>query len=256
MREHLSDLVLDEVMAGGPRPPHLETCDACQGRLSRLRTHAEQTRAAAAFSRVRAQVLAEAAARQARPATSWFSGWLLVPALATLVIGVFRGPLMETVRGPTVSDGREVPTEPGPGIRVKGPPSVELLRLEDGQVNPVLHEGDEVALRLRSGGRRYALVVSVDTGGQVEALWPLGAQESGELDVEQPAPLFQVTRGGFVVHALYSETPLRLDDLRDWLATHGPDCSGATGTSACQEPTGLPAGSAHAAVSLGVEASR
>lgn len=249
MSEHLSDLVLDEVMAGGARPPHLEACDTCNARVTLLRAHAEGVRARPDFSRVRARVLSEAAQRPSRPAASWFSGWLLVPALATVAMVVLlRGPLSgDTVEGPPL-------VTPGPGIRVKGPPGVELLRLVDGQVNPVLREGDEVALRLRSGGRRYALVVSVDVEGQVEALWPSGAARSGELDAEQPAPLFQVTRGDFAVHAIYSETPLTLDEVRAWLAMHGPECSGASGETPCQEPAGLPSGAAHATVSLQVEA--
>jgi hypothetical protein len=246
MSEHLSDLVLDEVLAGGSRPSHLESCDACRERVARLRAHAEDVRAGLHFSRVRARVLSEVAKREARPATSWFSGWLLVPTLATLaMVVVFRG----AVVGEGPGEGL-----PGPGIREKGPPAVELLRLEDGQVNPVLREGDEVALRLRSGGRPYALVVSMDGGGQVEALWPSGAEHSGALTAEAPAPLFQVTRGDFVVHALYSETPLRLDAIRDWLTRHGSECLGASESTACQEPAGLPPGTAHAAASLSVEA--
>lgn len=251
MSEHLSDLVLDEVMAGGPRPPHLETCDTCRERVTRLRTHADGVRATPDFSRVRARVLSAAAQRPPQRAATCFSGWLLVPALATLAAVVVVRPLLasDTVQDPA-------PVVSSPGTRVKGPPGVELLRLADGQVNPVLHEGEEVALRLRGGGRRFALVVSMDGGGQVEALWPSGAAHSGELDAEQPAPLFQVTRGDFAVHALYSETPLSLEDVRDWLVTHGAGCSGASGSEACLEPAGLPSGTAHAAVSLQVEASR
>lgn len=250
MSEHLSDLVLDEVLAGGPRPSHLESCGACRERVARLRAHAEEVRAGLHFSRVRARVLSEVAKREARPATSWFSAWLLVPTLAALAtVVVFRG----VVVGDRVGEGQGGGL-PGPGVRVKGPPTVELLRLEDGQVNPVLREGDEVALRLRSGGRPFALVVSMDGGGQVEALWPSGAEHSGELTAEVPAPLFQVTRGDFVVHALYSETPLRLDAVRDWLSRHGVECLGASESTACQEPAGLPPGTVHAAVSLSVEA--
>jgi hypothetical protein len=248
MSEHLSDLVLDEVMAGGAKPPHLESCDTCNARVARLRTHADGVRARPDFSRVRARVLSEAARRPSRPTASWLSGWLLVPVLASLAMVVLlRGPLSGDTPG-------TVPLPATPGLRVKGPPGVELLRLVDGQVNPVLREGDEVALRLRSGGRRYALVVSVDAQGQVEALWPSGAEHSGELDAEQPAPLFQVTRGDFAVHAIYSESPLSLDEVRDWLPTHGSECSGASDAAACQEPAGLPSGAAHATVSLQVEA--
>ncbi|WP_163990958.1 hypothetical protein [Pyxidicoccus caerfyrddinensis] len=250
MSEHLSDLVLDEVMAGGPQPPHLESCDTCNARVTRLRAHADGVRARPDFSRVRAHVLSEAARRPSRPAASWFSGWLLVPALATVAMVVLlRGPLS----GDTPATGT-LPVKPV--LRVKGPPGVELLRLLDGQVNPVLREGDEVALRLRSGGRRYALVISVDVEGQVEALWPSGAARSGELDAEQPAPLFQVTRGDFAVHAIYSESPLSLDEVRDWVPMHGSECSGAPSEAACQEPAGLPSGAAHATVSLQVEAPR
>ncbi|NMO21879.1 hypothetical protein [Pyxidicoccus fallax] len=250
MSEHLSDLVLDEVLAGGARPPHLESCGACQERAARLGAHAARVRATPDFSRVRARVLSQAAEREARPATSWFSALLLVPALASLAVVMLWGP-----RFGAEEAGPEVPASAGgQGIRVKGPPAVELLRLDDGQVNPVLREGDAVALRLRSGGRPYALVVSVDAGGQVEALWPAGAVGSGALDAEVPAPLFQVTQGDFVVHAIYSEMPLRLDDVREWLGRHGPECPGASDSTVCQEPAGLPPATAHAAVSLAVEA--
>lgn len=249
MSEHLSDLVLDEVLAGGSRPSHLEACGACRERESRLRTHADGVRTSPHFSRVRARVLSEAA-RPSRPEPSWFSAWLLVPALASVAMAVLllRNPVAEEAVGrkPAVAE------TPRPDRRVKGPPGVELLRLVDGQVNPVLHEGDEVALRLRSGGRRYALVISVDGGGRVEALWPSAAGHSGELDGGQAAPLFQVTQGDFTVHAIYSETPLQLDEVRDWLSLHG--CGVDSGTMACQEPVGLPSGAAHAAVRLEVEA--
>jgi hypothetical protein len=86
----------------------------------------------------------------------------------------------------------------------------------------------------------------------MEALWPAGTERSGELDGGQSAPLFQVTRGDFTVHAIYSETPLPLDEVRGWLPRHA--CSADSGTVACQEPVGLPPGAAHAAVSLAVEA--
>ncbi|MCP3142792.1 hypothetical protein [Pyxidicoccus xibeiensis] len=256
MSEHLSDFALDEVLAGGPRSPHLESCGACRERLARLGAHAESVQAGPHFSRVRARLLAEAAQRPSRPTTSWFSAWLLVPALATLAVVVVQGtPPVDAggQAGPSTGAEGAAPAG-GQGTRVKGPPAVELFRLEDGQVNPALKEGDAVALRLRSGGRPYALVVSMDVGGQVEALWPAGAGRSGELVAEQPAPLFQVTRGDFVVHAIYSDTPLRFDEVRAWLATHGPRCPGASVEVACHEPSGLPPGSAHAAVALGVEA--
>ncbi|MCY0997874.1 hypothetical protein OWM54_12055 [Myxococcus sp. MISCRS1] len=139
-------------------------------------------------------------------------------------------------------------------MRVKGPPQVELLRLKDGEVNPRLQEGDEVALRLRSAGHRYALVVAMDSGKQVEALWPPRGHQSGELAAAQPAPLFQVTQGDFVVHALYSETPLRLDTVQEWLGTLKPECHATPMSASCLSLANVPPGVAHAAVALQVEA--
>ncbi|QDF08649.1 hypothetical protein [Myxococcus xanthus] len=252
MSEHLSDLVLDEVVAGGAQPPHLTHCTTCRARLEQLRTHAEEVRTRAHFSRVRAHVLSEAAALPQERATPWFARWMLVPILATLAtVVVVRGSMTEVPE--TTPAGPETPP-PLLGMRVKGPPHVELLRLKDGAVNPLLQEGDEVALRLRSGGQRYALVVVMDGGKQVEALWPQAGLQSGELATAQPAPLFQVTQGDFVVHALYSETPLRLDTVRDWLSTLRPECRAAPMSAACLSLASTPPGVAHAAVSLQVEA--
>ncbi|NOJ82142.1 hypothetical protein [Myxococcus xanthus] len=261
MSEHLSDLVLDEVVAGGMSPPHLESCAACRERLALLESHAEKVRAGPHFTRVRARVLSERAAPPRKPRAPWRIRWLLVPALATLATVV-------VVRGARAVDPVTSPEGPSPeapfvrpetlepllGMRIKGPPQVELLRLKDGEINPLLQEGDEVALRLRSGGHRYALVVAMDNGKQVEALWPPEGRQSGELAAAQPAPLFQVTQGDFVVHALYSETPLRLDTVRDWLGTLKPECRAAPMSAACLSLAGVPPGVAHAAVALQVEA--
>ncbi|MFE8599207.1 hypothetical protein [Archangium violaceum] len=232
MSEHLSDLMLDEVAVGGPRPVHLEACAACLSRLERLTAHAGVARARPGFSRVRAQVLSEHARLAERKASRWRFGWMLVPALAAAMAMVLWIPAGE--RG---WYGQE---DGPPGIRLKGAPSVELLRLSDGEVNPVLAEGDQVALRLRGGGYRFALVVSVDASGQVEQLWPSEGGASGELAENPPAPLFQVTEGDFVVHAFYSETPLGLDEVRDGLAGHAE----------------LPPGAEHASVTLRVERRR
>lgn len=256
MSEHLSDLVMDEVVAGGMRPPHLESCAACRERLTLLESHAERVRAGPHFARVRARVLSERAAPPQKTGVPWLTRWLLVPVLATLATVV-------VVRGAQAVDPGSSPEEPFVhpgtqepllGMRTKGPPQVELLRLKDGEINPLLQEGDEVALRLRSGGHRYALVVAMDSGKEVETLWPPEGRQSGELVAAQPAPLFQVTQGDFVVHALYSETPLRLDTVRDWLSTLKPECRAAPMSPACLSLGGVPPGVAHAAVALQVEA--
>jgi hypothetical protein len=233
MSEHLSDLVLDEVAVGGPRPVHLEACAACLARLERLRAHAGAARARSGFSQVRARVLSEGARRAEPRASRWRFGWMLVPALAAAMAMVLWLPAGEQAR---YGQGDGLP----PGIRLKGGPAVELLRLSDGEVNPVLSEGDQVALRLRGGGYRYALVVSVDASGQLEQLWPSAGSTSGELAETQPAPLFQVTEGDFVVHAFYSDAPLGLDEVRDGLSGHAE----------------LPPGAEHASVTLAVEPRR
>jgi hypothetical protein len=238
MSEHLSDFTLDAVAVGAPWPAHLEDCGPCRVRLERLRAHAEQVRALPRFAQVRRQVLAQAALREPPAAPWWRTVWMLVPVLATAAVAlvVARGPLARMAAGPAESGT--------PGLRLKGTPSVELLRLGDGLVNPVLSEGDQVALRLQGAGYRYALVVSVDAGGLVEVLWPSASEWSGELAANSTAPLFQVTEGDFVVHAFYSEAPLGLGEVRDWLATAG------------SEPSRLSTAAAHAAVALRVEARR
>lgn len=242
MSEHLSDLVLDEVAVGGPAPAHLEACAACVGRLERLRTHAQAARTRPGFARVRAQVRAEAERRRPVAAASrWRLGWFLVPALASVAVALL------VVRSPPREEE---------GMRVKGAPGVELVRLGDGQVADVLREGDEVALRLRGVGHRYALVVSVDAAGQVEALWPATGEQSGELTVEHLAPLFQVTRGDFVVHAFYSDAPLALEEVRGWLEALGPECAGTAQHPECLVLDGLPEGVSHAAEALVVEERR
>lgn len=227
MNEHLSDLMLDEVVAGSPRPKHLESCADCQGRLGRLRTHAEATRAHPRFLQVRAQVLAEQARVAPPRASRWHFGWLLVPALAAAVAAV-------VIWRPTSGPG--LPGEDLPGVRVKGAPAVELVRLADGAVNPVLSEGDQVSLRLRGGGRRFAWVVLVEGSGKAEPLWPDAGEMSGELSEARTAPVFQVTEGDFVVHAFYSDRPLGLSEVRGWLPG----------------PSQLPPGVAHASAALKV----
>ncbi|WP_224241023.1 hypothetical protein [Hyalangium gracile] len=227
MSDHLSALALDEVAVGGPRPPHLESCVACQGRLERLRTHADATRADPRFLRVRNQVRSEQARTKESRAPRWRLGWVVVPALAAAVaVLVVRRPTGEPW---TIGDGP-------PGVRVKGQPAVELIRLADGAVNPVLSEGDQVELKLRGGGHRFALVVSVDGSGQPEQLWPGSGNTSGALSEAQTTPRFQVTEGDFVVHAFYSDRPLGLDEVRGWLPA----------------PKQLPAGVTHTSVSLKV----
>lgn len=207
MSEHLSDLALDEVAVGGPRPKHLESCATCQGRLERLQAHAEASRADPRFLQVRAQVRAEQARRTKPRPSRWLSGWMLLPimaAAAAVVLLIPRGEQKPIGDGP-------------PGIRVKGPPAVELVRLADGEVNPVLSKGDRVALRLRGGGHPFALIVSVDASGKAEQLWPTGGTTSGELAEAHMTPVFEVTEGDFTVHAFYSNAPLELNEVRGWL---------------------------------------
>lgn len=247
MSEHLSDFTLDEVVVGGPRPAHLEDCGPCQRRLEQLRAYAEAVRAQPRFAHVRTRVL-EHAKRPERPAASawrplrWFVPMLATAAVALLVV---RGPLAWMTPMPGGPDA--------PGTRLKGSPAVELLRMADGQASPVLRKGEQVALRLQGAGYRYALVVAQEASGEVEMLWPSTSRWSGELIANPAAPLFQVTEGDFVVHAFYSDVPLELDEVRDWLALHGPECSKEEPEDECLAPAELSARAAHVAVAQKVE---
>jgi hypothetical protein len=195
MSPHLSDLALDELVADGRRPPHLEECEQCRARAEVRLSAARDLRARTDFAQARARAMG-AAIDPRPPRARWLlPGFALAAAMAVaLVIRVPRGDL-------------------GATVRTKGRVSVELIQVAAERAGSELREGDSVALKLDGGSHRLGLVVSVDRSGKVEALWPLGATSSGALQPAGPSQVFRVTAGDFAVHAFYSDAPLSLPEL-------------------------------------------
>jgi len=186
MSEHLSDLRLDEVVAGLQAPgSHLAACDTCTQRLARLRQDAAARRAAPGFEWTYQRLNARAAA----PADPWWS-WAL-GGLSALAVAVL------------------VTLAPVDVNRVK---AGAFLRTEShGVVLSTPRPGDRVTLVVGPAGHRFALVLSATDDHAVEQLWPAGGPASGPVPGKARValqPEFEVTPGRVRVWALFSDRPL------------------------------------------------
>jgi hypothetical protein len=205
MTVHLSALTLDEAAAGLPikqeARAHLDTCDSCKARLARLQderkaiiTHPGYE---ATFHRIRS--VAEHRVPE-RSRWRWLFG--LLPAAAAVAVLLF------VIRPAPHDDGE----------RVKGAPSLTLVRPNGARVAPPLHPGERFSVYIHGAGQRYGLVMSVDDHGNVEQLWPTQGTGSGPLTSGPTSTgTFEVTAGDFTLYAFFSDEPLSAAAARDAL---------------------------------------
>lgn len=188
MSEHVSQLVLDELLAGAPPNAHVEGCAECRARLEALKTEAGASRASFAYARTRARVTAEPAA--ATP-WRWVVALLLPLAAALLFFLIPRG------------------VEPQTGERLKGTASVDFITRDGISVTEV-RPGTRLKLKIGAAGFSHALVLAVEDTGSIEQLWPdAGADDTlpGTGVVTLPREL-EATPGPVTVHVLLSNGPL------------------------------------------------
>jgi hypothetical protein len=193
---HLSDLRLDQLLAGELHPPadaamraHLASCMACTRRHGTLLADAEQVRIdprfAALGSAVRASlfdVVADPPARARRP---WATAALAACAVMIAVIAI---------RHRTESGG-----DTG-GLRIKGDLAMDVFVRRAGLAAPVetllagdlVHPGDQIRIRVRAAARGPFGVFAVDAppppapASAVAASLPAGARLAA---VDPGAPL-------------------------------------------------------------------
>ncbi|MFO0725793.1 MAG: hypothetical protein U1E65_18560 [Myxococcota bacterium] len=149
MTEHLSQLALDQVHAGGPVPAHIEACARCRLRL------AEQSEEDAAF--LRRFPTRAAAGFSSRPSPRRVGQWGWVGAATAALVGLWF-----TAR-----------PAPSPMERTKGVSLVELLIDRDHHPFPfdhrTLRQGDLLVFRLSTQHTR-ALVLGIEESGRAQAL--------------------------------------------------------------------------------------
>ncbi|MCP3137461.1 hypothetical protein [Pyxidicoccus xibeiensis] len=235
MSEHLSDLLLDELMLGArPLPPHVDACERCRARLALLRTRATATRASQDFPRRRQQVLARVP--PPAPSRSVFS-WLRYAAPVAMAMGLAT---LVWLR------------EPSEGVRVKGGPFVSLVRQRDGAVDAPLRPGDVVTLSLHAAPYRYALVLATDATGGVSPLWPARGDLSGEPAALGVPPTFVVTPGDFTLDAFFSDEPLALSQGQTAVSLAVAACVSRKQPPDCQPPARVAGAVRHHRLSVSV----
>lgn len=192
MAEHTSDLVLDELAAGLAAAPaqadHVRGCVRCSSRLETLSTERRASLASPGYART----LAALRALPERP-PFWRRWTFVLPLAASLAAGAFL-------------------LVPRPTDRIKGRPSLELLREGVGaKVTGPVRPGERLALAVGAAGAKELLVMAVGDDGSIAELWPAGgdgsgAAPSGAATVLSPA--FVVTPGSATLYAFFSERPL------------------------------------------------
>jgi hypothetical protein len=201
---HPTDPELISLLQGQPEAPdldgHLAACDDCRERSTQLSADLSAVRFHAGFRETRQRLAARAASRSRR---RWWSvgGVGLVAAAASVALLV-------------------QPVSPS-GVRTKGGPVVRLVR-GAGKTGP-LQVGERVSLGLQPGRHRYALLLSVDTNGAVEQVWPATETQSGHLADAPEIVLqsgFDITPGSFILHAFLSDAPLPAADAAEALRRH------------------------------------
>lgn len=166
--------------------------------------------------------------------------WLLVPAVATVVLIVAIEPWRRPARPPRVD-------EAGIGeLGIKGDASWLVFASRGGRVLPV-HDGTELAAgdRIRftviPGGARYLLVASIDGRGTATIYVPYGGSQSAAIDGDRVEPegsiVLDAAPGPERIYALLSDAPIAAERVRAQLreiARGGSDA--IRGTSALALP--------------------
>lgn len=199
MSPHLSQLVLDEAVAGLPleahAQAHLDGCQACQSAVRELQGLGERILRTPKAKAMHAQPWG---APVNRPSTTRWARHLALAAsltlLATAAVLRFGAPSEET--------------------RIKGAPTVEVQEL--GQTITAAKVGATVTLAVGGAGHGYAAVFALDDTGALTQLWPEGltlAPVTAGAQVTLP-PRFEVTAGGLRVVAAFADTPLSTEPLQ------------------------------------------
>jgi hypothetical protein len=192
MVEHASDLVLDELASGVAAAPvqaeHVRGCPRCTGRLESFAAERRSSLAAPGYA-------STLAALRARPARQpfWRRWTFVLPLAASLAAGVFL-------------------VLPRPTDRIKGRPSLELLREgAGGRVTGPVRPGERLAIAVGAAGAKELLVMAVGDDGSIAKLWPTDHDGSGPAPAGAAAllsPAFVVTPGSATLYAFFSATPL------------------------------------------------
>jgi hypothetical protein len=205
VNDHVSQLVLDELVAGGPANAHVDGCPECRARLDALKTSAAASRASFGFSRTRARVLEPPTARW-----RWVALLVTPLAVAALFFVALRSGQLE-------------------GERLKGTPTLDFV-LSDGSTTTDVRPGTRLKLKVGAAGFTHALVLAVDDRGDVVELWPAENGDDrlpGSGAVTLPREL-EATPGAVTVHVLLSNGPL---DARAARADVGAALKGAAGSA-------------------------
>lgn len=206
MADHLSDLVLDELLSGDPAPgdarAHVASCSFCKQRMDTLTAAREDASRTSEYARVLAALRRKASEEPAR----LFHGSRLVgPALA-LACG-----LLVVVAWPS----RKAPDE-----RLKGAASLSVVLASDGGRVRSVRAGEKVVLFVSPAGRPWGLVMGADGSGQISQVWPPGRTGSAVLSSGAEVALepgFEVTPGSVRLVGFFSERPLNGEAVRDAL---------------------------------------
>lgn len=138
---------------------------------------------------------------------SWLPALFVAAAAAAgavVVIGTQEGPATTRTKGLAPALQMYVNDMSGPRLVSDG------VRLE---------EGDAIQFRYRADGRPYLFVVSVDAAGAVSPLYPDAPTQSIRVDPEgtnvlEGSVILDDAVGPERVHAVFSRTPLRFDELK------------------------------------------
>ncbi|MCI0572056.1 MAG: DUF4384 domain-containing protein [Myxococcaceae bacterium] len=183
---------------------HLGACAPCAAKLAELDDDAVRLEARIPYARFEAGVKAKRAQKAPGRKLAW-----LVPALSLAVATVFAVVML--------------PRSEAPGNRIKGGADVTLAiasasgtqRTAQSTGPEELARGDRVRIGYTAGNLRFVLAVSVDTGGEVTALYP---EEGESLRVAGgPGPHFLpdslefTGRGAEAVVVVLSERPLAVE---------------------------------------------
>lgn len=180
MSDHVSQLVLDELVTQGGSNAHVEGCADCRQRLQALKTSAAASRASFGFSRTRTRVMVPEPSR-----------WRLI---ALGAVPLLAGALFFIA----IQLGQRE------GERLKGTPTLDFVT-SDGETVTAVRPGTRVKLRVGAAGFTHAKAFA-----DLEQLWPEAGGDdrlptSGIVTLPR---VFEATPGSVTVRVLLSNTPI------------------------------------------------
>jgi hypothetical protein len=192
MSDHVSQLVLDELVVGLPvaaeAKAHVDSCADCTARLEALQKAKADSIASFGYARTLARISAPSAAP-----SGWRWFWSLsTPLVTAIAVFIFLG------------------LHPPDGAgQLKGSASLRLLGSNGAAVSSV-HPGAHVKLEVGAAGFTHGLALGLEENGNVEQLWPeAGADDRlpGTGIVTLPREL-EATPGSVTVYVLLSNTAI------------------------------------------------